>query len=88
MTYFLHKINYMKTYLDSRRLYTWAKVFSLSVMLLAISAAMIGMSSAAVVSLQHANAISNDGKTAPCRHHVSEVSKCSQKNTPFILPFP
>jgi hypothetical protein len=45
---------------------------------------MIGMFAAAASPPQHANAISN-GKTIPC---LSEILKCLQKNTPFILPFP
>jgi hypothetical protein len=63
-----------------------AKVFSLSVILLAISAAMIGLS--AVTPLQHANAVSNDDKTIPCRHRISDTSKCAKNDTPLILPFP
>ena len=65
----------------------------ISIMLLAILAAMIGVS-AAVVSLQHANAVSNDdggGTTSSCRqnHHTSDTSKkCSKNDTPLILPFP
>jgi hypothetical protein len=59
-------------------------------MLFIISAAtIIEVSSAALVSLQHANALSNDDKTSSCGHHLSDISKkCSKKDTPFILPFP
>ena len=46
-------------------------------MLFTISAAMIGMSAAAV-SLQYADAISNH-KAMRCRYQPQEVSKCSQK---------
>jgi hypothetical protein len=67
-----------------------ANVFSLFVILLAISAAMIGLS--AVTPLQHANAVSNDdGMNGSCRqnHHPSDTSKkCSKNDTPLILPFP
>ena len=76
----------MKIYLDSIRLYKWSKVFSLSVILLAISAAMIGFST--VTHLQNANALSNDDKDIKCRHRISDTSKCSRNDTPLILPFP
>jgi hypothetical protein len=63
-----------------------AKVSSLSIILLAISAAIIGLSAA--VTLQQANAVSNDDKTSSCRHRISDTSKCSKDDTPLILPFP
>jgi hypothetical protein len=68
-----------------------AKVFSCSVILLAISAAaIIGVS--AVVPLEDANAVSDDhGNTSSCKNHPSDISKkCSKNNnnTPLILPFP
>jgi hypothetical protein len=61
-------------------------------MLFPISAAIIGVSSAVDVPLQHANAVSiddDDGTTSSCRHHISDTSeKCSKNDTPLILPFP
>jgi hypothetical protein len=63
-------------------------------MLFPIPAAIIGVSSAADVPLQRANAVSNDdddGTTSSCRqnHHPSDTSKkCSKNDTPLILPFP
>jgi hypothetical protein len=62
-------------------------------MLFTISAAIIGVSSAADVPLQHANAASNDDDdtTSFCRqnHHSSDISKkCSKNDTRLILPFP
>ena len=61
-------------------------------MLFPISAAIIGVSAAVDVPLQHANAVSiddDDGTTSSCRHHVSDTSKkCSKNDIPLILPFP
>jgi hypothetical protein len=54
-------------------------------MLFPISAAIIGVSAAVDVPLQHANAVSiddDDGTTSSCRHHVSDTSKkCSKNDT-------
>jgi hypothetical protein len=57
-------------------------------MLSTISAAIIGVSAAAV-PMQDANAASNDnGMTSSCRQHTSDISKkCSKNDTPLILPF-
>ena len=57
------------------------------ILLFTMSVVIIGMFAAAVASLQYADATSNDN-TITCRYHVSDNSKCSQKDTPFILPFP
>jgi hypothetical protein len=61
-------------------------------MLFIISTAIIGVSSAAIVSLQNANAVNNDGggTNSSCKQrYPSDTSKkCSKKDTPFILPFP
>ena len=56
-------------------------------MLLFAIATIVGMSVIAAASLQHVDAISNY-KTVSCRNHLSDSSKCSQQDTPFILPFP
>jgi hypothetical protein len=57
----------------------------LSLILFTISTSMIAVSAA--VFLQHAEAASN-GKATPCKYHLSDFSKCLQKDRPFILPFP
>ncbi len=55
------------------------------VLLFAISAAIIG--TAAMTSLHHADAI-NDVKGIRCGNLLLDTSKCSQKDMPFLLPFP
>jgi hypothetical protein len=55
------------------------------VLLFTISAAIIG--TAAVTSLHYADAI-NDVKGIRCGNYLPDVSKCSQKDMPFLLPFP
>jgi hypothetical protein len=55
------------------------------VLLFAISVAIIG--TAAVTSLHYADAI-NDVKGIQCGNLLSDASKCSQKDMPFLLPFP
>jgi hypothetical protein len=43
---------------------------------------------AATITLQNANAASNDDNSS-CRHQTSDNSKkCSKNDTPMILPFP
>jgi hypothetical protein len=43
---------------------------------------------AATIAVQDANAASNDNSNY-CSHQKSDSSdKCSQKDAPFILPFP
>jgi hypothetical protein len=54
-------------------------------MLFVISALIIGVPAAAI-TLQDANAASNHDSS--CRQHPSEISKCTQNDTPMILPFP
>ena len=55
------------------------------VLLFAISVAIIGTS--AMTSLHYADAI-NDVKDIRCRNLLLYTSKCSQKDMPFLLPFP
>jgi hypothetical protein len=55
------------------------------VLLFAMSVAIIG--TAAVTSLHYADAI-NDIKGIRCGNLLSGASKCSQKDMPFLLPFP
>jgi hypothetical protein len=54
------------------------------IVLLIISVAIIGF--VAVTSLHYADAIS-DVKGMRCGNYVSDASKCSQKDMPFLLPF-
>jgi hypothetical protein len=54
--------------------------------LFVISTLVIGLS--AMISLQYANAASNDNSSCG-QHHTSDDSKeCSKDDTPFVLPFP
>jgi hypothetical protein len=55
------------------------------VLLFAISVAIIGTS--AMTSLHYADAI-NDVKGIRCGNLLLDTSKCSQKDMPFLLPFP
>jgi hypothetical protein len=54
----------------------------LAIILFTISAAVY-----TAVFLQQAEAASNS-KATQCKYQLSDVSKCSQKDRPFILPFP
>ena len=54
----------------------------LTIILFTISAAMY-----TAVFLQQAEAASSD-KVTQCKYQRSDISKCSQKDRPFILPFP
>jgi hypothetical protein len=57
------------------------------VMLLIVSALVIGVS-AAIVTPQYVNAASNNDDSS-CSHQNSDNSKkCSKNDTPMILPFP
>ena len=56
-------------------------------MMFVLSAIVIEVS-AATITLQDANAASNDDNSS-CRHQTSDNSKkCSKNDTPMILPFP
>jgi hypothetical protein len=75
-------------------------VMLLAISAAVVIVAVIEMFSAATMittSLYHyANALStsddndnsNNSDTLKCRHHPSDISKCLQKNTPLLLPFP
>jgi hypothetical protein len=54
----------------------------LTTILFTISAAMY-----TAVFLQQTDGASND-KAIQCKYLISDISKCSQKDRPFILPFP
>jgi hypothetical protein len=54
--------------------------------LFVISTVIIGISAA--ITLQDANAASDDERNS-CRQHTSDTSKkCSKNDIPLILPFP
>jgi len=55
--------------------------------LFVISAAIIGVSTA-MITLQYANAASNDNSSCGQRHSSDDSKKCSKNDTPFVLPFP
>ncbi|HYZ51530.1 MAG TPA: hypothetical protein VE593_11630 [Nitrososphaeraceae archaeon] len=41
-----------------------------------------------MISLQYANAASNDNSSCGQHHTSDDSKKCSKIDTPFVLPFP
>jgi hypothetical protein len=59
-----------------------------SITLFAVSAIIIAVAAAVTMPIEYASAVSI-GDSDSCGHHISNVSKkCSQNDTPLILPFP
>jgi hypothetical protein len=81
-TWWMIDSSILKRYADCR-----ARSLPMIVLLFTISVAIIGIFTAPVTLQQYAAAATHDN-AMHCIYHLSDTSKCQQKDIPFILPFP